>query len=81
MEIDIVLARFKKPEVVAEVKWKNNVSRSEIRRIEEKLKKFRNCRKILIVPERSLLEKEPDGMEIWDVKRLLEKIKEIYPQN
>ena len=75
-EIDIVLARFKKPEVVAEVKWKKNITRSEMRRIEEKLKRFRNCRKILIVPKRNVAEREPEEVEIWDVKKILKEIKD-----
>ena len=75
MEIDIALAEFKKLKIVAEVKWKNNVSRGEMKRVEEKLKKFRNCRKILIVPEKNAVEKEPEEVEVWDVKGILEKIK------
>jgi len=77
MEVDIVLVEFKKLKVVAEIKWKNNVSRSEIKRAEEKLKKFKDCKKILIVPEISVVEKEPKEIEIWDVKRILEEIKRI----
>lgn len=78
MEVDIVLVEFKKLKVVAEIKWKNNVSRSEIKRAEEKLKKFKDCKKILIVPEISVVEKEPKEIEIWDVKRILEEIKRIH---
>jgi len=74
-EIDIALCEFKKIKLVAEVKWKGNVSRNEIKRIEEKFEKFKNCRKILIVPETDVLEKEPGEIEIWDVKRVLKEIK------
>ena len=76
-EIDIALCEFKKIKVVAEVKWKKNVSRNEIKRIEEKLGKFRKCRKILIVPASNALEKEPEEVEIWDVERVLKEVKSL----
>jgi hypothetical protein len=75
-QIDIALCEFKKLRVVAEVKWKEKVSKTEIKSIEEKLNKFKNCRKILIVPENKVLEREPEGIEVWDVKRVLREIKE-----
>lgn len=59
----------------AEVKWKRNVSRSEIKRIEEKLRKSKKCREILIVQTYNALEKEPEGIEIWDVERVLKEVK------
>ncbi len=70
-EIDIALVDFKKIKVVAEVKWKNKISRAEIKRVEENLNKF-NCRKILIVPKKDALEREPEGIEVWDVDKILE---------
>ncbi len=74
MEIDIALADFKKLKVVAEVKWKKIVNKNEIKNIEEKLGKFKNCRKILIVPDENVLDRKPEGVEIWDVKRVLKEI-------
>jgi hypothetical protein len=75
MEIDIVLADFKRLRVVGEVKWKNNVTKNEVKKIEEKLKPFKQCKRILVVPERICLEKEPEEVEVWDVKRILREIK------
>jgi len=71
MEVDIALAKFKKLKIVGEIKWKKRVSGAEIKKIEEKLGKFKGCRKILVVPSRNIVEKEPEGIEVWDVKRIL----------
>ena len=75
-EIDIALTDFKKLKVIAEVKWKNRVNKKEIEKIEEVFSNF-DCRKILIVPDRKALEKEPKGIEVWDVRTILTKIKNI----
>ncbi len=75
MEIDISLFEFQSPKIVAEVKWKKKVSNKEIKNIEEKLNKFRKCQKILIVPETSVLEKQPENIEVWDINRILEIVK------
>ena len=58
-EIDIALTKFKKLKVVGEVKWKSKITRKEIRKIEEKLLKFR-CKKILIIPKKENLEIKPE---------------------
>ncbi len=74
-EIDIALTDFRKLKVVAEVKWKNRVSKDEIRKIEDVLNKF-NCKKILIVPDKNVLEREPEGIEVWDVNDVLRLVEE-----
>lgn len=51
-EIDICLLRFKKPEVVGEVKWKDLTSK-EISGIQEKLEKIDAIRKVLFVPDKN----------------------------
>jgi len=76
-EIDIALTDFKKLKVIAEVKWKNRVSKREIDKIERAFSNF-DCRKILIVPDKKGLEKKPKGIEVWDVKKIMEKLKEKY---
>ncbi len=78
MEVEIALARFKKLKIVGEVKWKKKVSKSEIKKIEEKLEKFKGCRKILVVPSEDAVEKEPEGVEVWDVGKILKEIKNLY---
>lgn len=46
-----------------EVKWKSRVKREEVWKIEEKLSRF-NCRKVLVVPDESVLESEPKTVEV-----------------
>ena len=75
-DIDIVLKSFQKIKVVAEVKWKKFISRREIYRIEENLNKFRQARKILIVPDSKVLEEEPEQIEIWDVDKIIKIVAE-----
>lgn len=72
LEIDIVLAEFQRLRVVGEVKWKDKVTRREIKEIDEKLSRFRNCKKIVVVPSLNVLECEPKNAEVWDVDRVME---------
>jgi len=71
-EIDIALLRGRRLEIVGEVKWKDRVSKKELLEVEERLSKF-DCKKILVVPEKGVLEGETD-LEIWDVERIVEEI-------
>lgn len=73
--VDIALFEFKKVKLVGEVKWKNFVSRDEVKKIENNLRKFK-CKKILIVPDRATVEREPEEIEVWDVEDILELIRE-----
>jgi len=70
-EIDIALFELKKLKVVGEVKWKEFVNRREIKSVEEKLLKFSNVRKIIIVPDKKVLEKEPENVELYDADEIL----------
>ncbi len=70
-DIDVALFEFKKIKLVGEVKWKNFVSRSEIRKIEDSLGKFK-CRRVLIVPDKNCVERKPEGIDVWDVEDVLE---------
>jgi len=72
-EIDIALTDFKKLKVIAEVKWKKKVSKREIEKIEKVFSNF-DCRKILIVPDKKALERKPEGIEVWDVERIIEEL-------
>ncbi len=67
LEVDILLLKFKKPKVVVEVKWKDKVSETEVKSVERKLQRFEGCKKILVVPSRSSLERIPESVEVWDV--------------
>ncbi|HHI00620.1 MAG TPA: ATPase, partial [Thermococcus litoralis] len=74
LELDIALMGFSKLELIGEVKWKSRVKREEVKKIEEKLSKFR-CRKVLVVPSEDTLEREPEGIEVLTPKDLLETAK------
>ena len=69
-DVDITLFEFKKIKLIGEVKWKNFVSRDEVKKIEDNLHKFK-CRRILIVPNKTTVEREPEGIEIWDIEDIL----------
>jgi len=51
-ELDVALARGKRVAVVAEVKWTDSLSSTELRKIEEKLAPFR-AKKYLVVKDKS----------------------------
>ncbi|MEM0053843.1 MAG: ATPase [Nitrososphaeria archaeon] len=75
-ELDIALFEFKRLKLVVEVKWREVVERSEVKSIEEKLSRFDDeVRKIIIVPHKKALEKEPDNAEVWDIDTLLKHFK------
>lgn len=73
-EVDIALTDFKKLRVVAEVKWKEDIDERELRRVEEILGRFR-CRRILIVPNKEILGRNIEDIEIWDANTILTNIK------
>ncbi|AMQ17886.1 ATP-binding protein [Thermococcus peptonophilus] len=70
LEVDVALQGFKRLELVGEVKWKSRVKREEVWKIEEKLSRF-NCRKVLVVPDESVLESEPKTVEVLTPEDLL----------
>jgi len=70
-DIDIVLGDFQKLSLLGEVKWKKFVERSEIREIEDRLNAFDVRKRVLIVPEKEVLEHEPKKLEVWDVNDVL----------
>ncbi|AEM39025.1 ATPase [Pyrolobus fumarii 1A] len=68
-EVDIALVRFKRLELVAEVKWVSRLSRDEVRRVEEKLYRLEAEKRILIVPDESIVPET--SLEVWDAKRMI----------
>ncbi|AEC51916.1 hypothetical protein PNA2_1000 [Pyrococcus sp. NA2] len=66
LEVDIALRDFKRIKVVGEVKWRESIGEKEIRKAEEKLRRFGEARKMLIVPSKDSLKREPRGIEVWD---------------
>ncbi|WP_231963862.1 hypothetical protein [Thermococcus chitonophagus] len=75
LEVDIALLRFNRLEIVGEVKWESRVRGEEIRKIEEKLQKFK-CRKILFVPSLDVLEREPKNVDVLTPEDLVELARE-----
>ena len=72
-EIDIALVSFGKIRIVAEVKWKNRIKKSEVREAEAKLAQTGAERRMLIVPDASAAP-ETD-LEVWDIERVVKAIK------
>ncbi len=75
LELDIALQGFNRLELVGEVKWKKRVKGEEVRKIEDRLGKFK-CRRVLVVPSEDVLEKKPAGIEVLTPEELLELAKE-----
>ncbi len=68
-EVDIALTRFRRVALVAEVKWVGRVRREDVRRAEEKLSRFRDARKLLIVPDASAVPET--WLEVMDVNDMV----------
>ena len=76
LEVDVALREHMRVKVVAEVKWKSVVDGRELARVEDKLSAFKDARRILIVPSRDALKREPEGVEVWDWKLIWERAEE-----
>jgi hypothetical protein len=74
-EVDVALTDFRRLVAVVEVKWKEDLNSGELRSVEEKLTRF-SCRRILFVPKKEKLPKEPNGIEVWDVDAILNREQE-----
>lgn len=70
-ELDLALFKFNDLKLIGEVKWRDYVSIGEIKSIEDKMVRFKDVRKILIVPNENVLERFPEGIEVWDVDTIL----------
>jgi len=66
-DIDGVLLKFKKPEIVLEIKWKK-LCAEDIKKAEETLKKINASRKILFVQDKKGVN---STLEVMDVQDLL----------
>lgn len=67
-DIDGVLLRFKKPEIVLEVKWRNRIDTEDISKAESNLGKINAKRRLMFVPDKSKV--HSDLIEIIDVNDL-----------
>ncbi len=69
-EVDIALTDYQRLRVIAEVKWKISPIAREIQRIEEELSKYR-CQKILIVPNKEIIDYRIKDIDLGDVNTIL----------
>lgn len=65
-DIDACLLKFKKPEIVVEVKWKKKIDSKDVRTAEETLNKVKAKRRILFVPDKKEVKIKTD-LEVMDV--------------
>lgn len=66
-EVDGCLLRFNKPEIILEVKWRNQLSPEEISQVEQNLSRFSAKEKILFVPDKK---KVTSVLKVFDVNDL-----------
>ena len=66
-DIDGVLLKFKKPEIVLEVKWKK-ISKEDIKKAEETLSRINAEKKILFVQDKRGVK---SSLDVWDVEDLV----------
>ncbi len=69
-EIDIALTKFKRLKLVGEVKWRKKIKQSDVRKTVEKLNQF-ECDRILIVPDKSMVKKDLEGVRVMDASDIL----------
>lgn len=67
-DADACLLRFRKPEIVAEIKWKEKVGKEDILKAEQNLGKINARKKILFVPDKKNL--HSGTLEIMDAADL-----------
>jgi len=67
-DVDGCLLKFKKPEIALEVKWGKNIN---IEEVEHNLKKIKAKKKILFVPDKKLINKKDEKIEIIDILDLV----------
>lgn len=70
-DVDACLLKFKKPEMVVEVKWKENVSKEDIIKAEKSLSRIDAKKKILFVPDKKML--HSSILDIVDISDFIEK--------
>lgn len=68
-DVDVCLLKFKKPEMVGEVKWKKNVTKGDIARAEEVLSRIEAKKRFIFVPDKDGI--GSDLLEVMDVTDLM----------
>ncbi len=72
LEVDIALRKHKHLNLVGEVKWKTRLTKKELKSVEDKLTGLDAERRFLIVPDRSLLPREPEDINVLDWRNFVE---------
>ncbi len=67
-EMDGIFVRFKRPESVLEVKWRESIGRNDVRKTEKKAEKL-GLKGVLVVPDKKGL--KSDVLDILDVEDLI----------
>ncbi|MBS3789924.1 MAG: ATP-binding protein [Candidatus Thermoplasmatota archaeon] len=67
-DVDVCLLRFQKPQIIGEVKWKDEISQSDVQRAEEVLTQYEVDKRFLFVPDEEKV--ESDELEINDIEDL-----------
>ncbi|MBS3782247.1 MAG: ATP-binding protein [Candidatus Thermoplasmatota archaeon] len=67
-DVDVCLLRFQKPQIIGEVKWKDEISQSDVQRAEEVLTQYEVDKRFLFVPDEEKV--ESDELEIKDIEDL-----------
>lgn len=70
-DIDICLLRFNKPEILAEIKWKERLKDNELKKIEENLNKTKAKKRYLIVQDKTKIKRKLESIDILDIKDFL----------
>ncbi len=71
LEVDVALRRHKKLHLAAEIKWKEKITKKDIKNAEDKLSRLNAPKKLLIVPDKSKIPQEPEGVHVVDWRDFL----------
>ncbi|MFW5898654.1 MAG: AAA family ATPase [Candidatus Saliniplasma sp.] len=67
-DVDVCLLRFQKPQIIGEVKWKDNIYQKDVQRAEEVLTQYDADQRFLFVPDKEGV--ESDILQVKDVEDL-----------
>ncbi|CEG13295.1 hypothetical protein MSIBF_A3620002 [groundwater metagenome] len=66
-DIDLILLKFKNPELVGEVKWKDSIKSGDVEKTYKNLEKIETKEKILFVPDKKIYPKNQKGIKVVDI--------------
>lgn len=66
-DIDLILLKFKNPELVGEVKWKDDLKSEDVKKTYKNLEKIEAKEKILFVPDKKIYPKNLKGVKVVDI--------------